>query len=280
MKVPVGPLVSVAIGLVLLLLAEVGLAVFAPVPDPHAAERIVPGYVPSAHMPDQRYGIAIEGGLPGVEPVNGRVNYFTTNNMGFRGDALVRPKPADEWRIFTVGGSTMECLVLDDSRDLSRVLQDQLQTAHADRAVRVYNAGKSGDRSYDHLAMVSQRIAHLEPDVVVVFAGINDLLAGIFSVDYLHMERERIDGGDALRWLAAESQLYRRLNAAARRFAAARHARSRRPSSSRPTTPRRPHSSGRSPPSIVSPRSTSPPTRRTCDRSSPSPGPPEPGSCS
>jgi hypothetical protein len=30
--------------------------------------------------------------------------------------------------------------------------------------VRVYGAGRSGDKSFDHVAMVAHRIAHLEPD--------------------------------------------------------------------------------------------------------------------
>ena len=84
--------------------------------------------------------------------------------------------------------------------------------------VRVYNAGKSGDRSYDHLAMVAQRIAHLDPDMIVLFTGINDLMAGLFEVDYLHLKPRSLRNTDLLQLLAAESQLFRRVHGAARRF--------------------------------------------------------------
>jgi len=219
MRVPAGPIVALAICAVLVLGAEFTLGWVAPMPDPYAAQRLMPGFVPSAHQPDQLYRIVIEPDLPGVEPVHeNRVNEFSTNNLGFRGDELVRPKPTDELRIFTVGGSTMECIVLDDSGDPSRLLQDELDAAFEARDVRVYNSGKSGDRSYDHLAMVSQRIAHLQPDVLVIFAGLNDLMAGLFGIDYLHLEPRQIGRNELLKFLAAESQLYRRLHGAARRF--------------------------------------------------------------
>ncbi len=219
MRVPAGPLVSLAICVVLVLGAEFTLAWVAPMPDPYAAQRQVAGFIPSAHQPDQLYRIVIEPDLPGVAPVHeNRVNRFSTNNLGFRGDELARPKPADELRIFTVGGSTMECIVLDDSGDPSRLLQDTLDARFTARDVRVYNAGKSGDRSYDHLAMVSQRIAHLEPDVLIIFAGLNDLMAGLFGVDYLHLETRQLGRNDLLKLLAGESQLYRRLHGVARRF--------------------------------------------------------------
>jgi lysophospholipase L1-like esterase len=219
MRVPAGPLVALAIFAVLVVAAEFTLGWLAPMPDPYAAQRRMPRFIPSAHQPDQVYRIVIEPALPGVNPVHeNRVNEFTTNNLGFRGDELVRPKPARELRIFTVGGSTMESIVLDDSRDAAHLLQKNLDLALEEHDVRVYNAGKSGNRSYDHLAMVSQRIAHLEPDVLVVFAGINDLMAGLFGVDYLHLESRQIGRNDLFKFLAAESQLYRRAYGAARRF--------------------------------------------------------------
>ena len=61
-------------------------------------------------------------------------NVFTTNNMGFRGDELTMPKPANEFRIFMVGGSTTECLYLDDSKALTRVLQNELNPAAAQQS--------------------------------------------------------------------------------------------------------------------------------------------------
>lgn len=223
MRIPAGPLVAIVVTIVMVVAAELLLGWLAPFPDPYLGEKRVSPYVPSAHLPNLELGIEIEEGLPGVDPVHpGRVNVFSTNGWGFRGDELAVPKPPGEVRVFVVGGSTTENNALDDSQDMSRRLQEWLQRVEAeaggDRVWKVYNAGKSGDRSYDHLAMVSQRIAHLEPDVIVIFAGINDLMAGLFGVDYtlrvpVEMTRERL-----LRLLASESQLFRRTHAVARRF--------------------------------------------------------------
>jgi lysophospholipase L1-like esterase len=223
MRIPAGPVIAIVVTVVMLVAAELLLGWLAPFPDPYLAEKRIARYVPSAHRPDLELAIEIEDGLPGVDPVHpGRVNLFHTNGYGFRGDALAMPKPADEVRVFVVGGSTTENIALDDTQDMSRLMQERLQDVEhergGDRTWKVYNAGKSGDRSYDHLAMVSQRIAHLEPDVIVVFAGINDLMAGLFGVDYTHMSPMVLSRGRLLRLLASDSQLFRRGHAVARRF--------------------------------------------------------------
>jgi lysophospholipase L1-like esterase len=89
--------------------------------------------------------------------------------------------------VFLVGSSTVECFYLDDEDEIGRVLQREAQAmATAGRTVRVYNAGLSGTATDDHIAMIAQRIAHLEPDLVVVMCGINDLTRSIYGYDYLH----------------------------------------------------------------------------------------------
>lgn len=184
-----GPLVGAVVLLVCLGLAEVGLRIMAPFPDPFVRQKTPVGsvwtnqFIRSEFPTNFSMETEAEPGLPGVSGPN----LFSTNNMGFRGPHLVQPKPSDEFRIFMVGGSTTENLYLDDSDALTAVLQRELQDrAPPDVAVRVYGAGKSGDRSDDHIAMLAHRIVHLEPDLVVVFAGINDLRAAMAGFDYLH----------------------------------------------------------------------------------------------
>jgi lysophospholipase L1-like esterase len=146
---------------------------------------------------------------------------FTANNLGFRGDSLAMPKPPGEFRIFMVGGSTTECLILDDPDAITHVVQERLARRGFPN-VRVYGAGKAGDRSYDHVAMMVHRVVHLEPDLVIVFAGVNDLLAGINNVDYLHLRRNDATGKhrrsiEAVAMLATELQLPRLMGAALKR---------------------------------------------------------------
>jgi lysophospholipase L1-like esterase len=170
-----------------------------PIPDPYDRYKLrsdrVPTYIPSQFPRNLSLRTQSEPGLPGM-PGEAR---FSTNNYGFRGDSLVLPKPADELRIFMVGGSTTESLYLDDLESVTRVLQDSLQARVGDgRKVRVYGAGKSGDKSFDHLSMIAHRIVHLQPDLIIVFSGINDVVAGLVGRDYLHYGR--IGDGTPSHW--------------------------------------------------------------------------------
>jgi len=201
-----------------LLIAEVVLAAFFPFPDPYYPHKVRPTereYVPSSFAPHDTFHLAVEDNLPGVTGTS----VFTTNDVGFRGGALARPKPENELRIFLVGGSSLECFYLDDSEVISRRLEERL-TARipAPRRVRVYNSAKSGDRTFDHLAMVVHRIAHLEPDLIVVMAGVNDLRGAMIDIDYLlfRPKKERWSFTQLLRLAATEFQLPRRAYAVLR----------------------------------------------------------------
>lgn len=211
-------LVAVGATVVGLILAEIGLRALAPVPDPYEwlkePQEPVNQYVRSAFEPNTSLATEVEPGLPGM---SGK-NRFTIDNMGFRGPDLILPKPAGEYRVFLVGGSTTEGLYLDDRDSFDARTASALRAkAPQGLEVRVYGAGKSGDRSDDHVSMIVHRILHLEPDVIVVFAGINDLRASIFGYDYLHYRigeqtRGRLGASQLLRLLAYETQLGRRLH--------------------------------------------------------------------
>ena len=197
--------------------SEVLLRTFVPLPDPYEALKTPRHYISSQFSPNLRLSIETEEGLPGI---TGK-NVFTTNNMGFRGDNLASPKPRGEFRIFLVGGSTAECLTVDDSQAINTVLQNELtRNIPAGITARVYNAGKSGDRSYDHIAMIVHRLVHLEPDMIVVFAGFNDLNASMKNADYLHYRNNGYEGRLAAPTLAmmlvTEFELGRRVHSVIR----------------------------------------------------------------
>jgi len=206
-------LVVVVTSLVTIVAVEVVLRRFAPIADPYEVfKNSLPNeYIRSQFRPNYRFRTEAETGLPGVE----RHNLFTTNNVGFRGDTLVMPKPATELRVFMVGGSTTECLYLDDSKAINRILQDELNRRMPAGAVaKVYNAGKSGDRSDDHVSMIVHRIIHMNPDLIIVFAGVNDLSAAIAKADSFHMknsQEKRFTFSELLRMAATEFQIPRRM---------------------------------------------------------------------
>lgn len=192
--------------------SEVLLGTFVPLPDPYEALKTPRHYIPSQFPPNLRLTIEAEDGLPGIVGKN----VFTTNNMGFRGEDLVNPKPQGEFRIFLIGGSTAECLSVDDSQAINTVLQNELtRKIPAGQTVKVYTAAKSGDRSYDHIAMIVHRLVHLQPDLIVVFAGFNDLNASMKHADYLHYKNNgyetRLAGRTLAMMLVTEFELGRRV---------------------------------------------------------------------
>ncbi len=206
---------TVALGLAFLVV-EVLLRVVAPFPNPYgdAARFRVNQYIRFEYPRNYAAVTEAEPGLPGL---SGR-NHFTTNNMGFRGGELIRPRPAGEYRIFLVGGSTFECFYLDDSDEIGRVLQNQLPALPDGRIPKVYNVGLSGAASDDHVAMISQRLVHLQPDLIVVFAGINDLTRSIFGFDYLHYVDPHAGERPWFKRFAMNFQIVRRLHRLKTRF--------------------------------------------------------------
>ena len=206
-------IISIAIGIIL---TEITLKIFFPIDDPYekfkTGKRLTFRYIDSQFQPHQHYVFHTEKELSGLQD-SAR---FTTNNYGYRGEELIEPKPADEFRVFMVGGSTTECLFLDDTLAVTYLLQKRLnEFIDTDKKIKVYNAGKSGDKSYDHIAMISQRILHLEPDMIIIFAGINDLTAAIYNKDYTHPQVydvfPELNMINLFRYALTEFQINRRL---------------------------------------------------------------------
>ncbi len=114
-------------------------------------------------------------------PIAGHVT-VTKNSLGYRG-----PEPPvnvkDYISILTVGGSTTEQLLVTDGSTWTDVLASSISAVFSD--VWVNNAGLDGHSTYGHLALLSQHIAALKPDVIVYLVGLND-----FSLD-------RATGADA-----------------------------------------------------------------------------------
>ncbi len=196
--------------------SEMALRRLAPIPDPYHQLKLknrTNDYIRSEFP--RNYHTITTGQSIGLHGQR----HFSINNMGLRGAELVMPKPLDEFRIFIVGGSVVECLALDDSESLDAVLERSLQSlAPKGTRVRVYGAARSGDRIDDHIPMIMQRLVHLEPDAIVLLAGVNDLTASIYQHDYLHFPKAAVDSLDRISPLlllgmfATETQLGRRIH--------------------------------------------------------------------
>ncbi|MSR63277.1 MAG: hypothetical protein EXS08_12615 [Planctomycetes bacterium] len=108
--------------------------------------------------------------MPGVQGPS----EFRVSSLGFR--AAERPSEV-ELSLLALGGSTTECLYLDQSEAWPAALEGELGARLARRAW-VANAGRSGRTTQDH-ALQLERLLAQEPrfDCVLLLTGVNDLCA-------------------------------------------------------------------------------------------------------
>ncbi len=215
-------LISVFIAL---LFSEIFLRIFFPIDDPYQSLKdgvYINQFIRSSFEKNVKFTTRVDEELPGIHGEH----TFSTNNYGFRGDDLVMPKPENEYRIFLVGGSTMECFYLDDTESIENLMQqflnDEIRGQDTSKQFQIYNAGKSGLRSDDHVALISQRLVHLQPDLIIVMCGLNDLRAAMHNFDYLHYDQYAYKDGIGfwrqIRMLSTEFQIGRRLQNIATNF--------------------------------------------------------------
>jgi lysophospholipase L1-like esterase len=108
--------------------------------------------------------------MPGIYGIS----RFQTNSQGFRADEL---SIKDDYRILSIGGSTTECLYLDQDEAWPQLTQHTLNHAIGNhKKVWVGNAGMSGRTTRHHLtALRYLDLDALKIDTVVMLIGINDL---------------------------------------------------------------------------------------------------------
>lgn len=110
---------------------------------------------------------------PDVMPGIAGNSKFQTNSRGLRADELAA---AHTHRILALGGSTTECLYLDQSETWPQLLQDTLNASAGTPHTWVGNAGMSGRNSRHHvIALRYLPLDEMKVDTVVLLAGVNDL---------------------------------------------------------------------------------------------------------
>jgi len=112
-------------------------------------------------------------------------NYVSGNNrhnsLGYRGEEIEVPKPAGRFRIVCLGGSTTYTGQVDDyKKSYPALLEDYLKEKGYEN-VDVVNAGASGWSSWESLINLELRVQDLDPDLIVVYHAINDVLARFVS---------------------------------------------------------------------------------------------------
>lgn len=126
---------------------------------------------------------------------------YSTNSIGFRGNEP--PENFEDYlTIFTVGGSTTECSLLDDQKTWSSYLNDIISN-HKD-SVWINNAGIDGASTIGHHRLLTEHLISYKPDVILFLVGINEMWIADYGEELLlNKSREH-----KLRNIADHSELF------------------------------------------------------------------------
>lgn len=106
--------------------------------------------------------------IPGV---SGR-SRFSINSTGIRGDEF---EPEQAYHLLAIGGSTTECLYLDQEEAWPQIVQTELRRRTGQPAW-VGNVGMSGRSTREHELQVEHLLPrHPEIDAIILLVGVNDL---------------------------------------------------------------------------------------------------------
>ncbi|MBI1791511.1 MAG: SGNH/GDSL hydrolase family protein [Acidobacteria bacterium] len=106
--------------------------------------------------------------MPGVSGKSA----FSVNEAGLRGPPMPRE---GVYRIVTIGGSTTECLSLDDSEEWPGLVMRYVNAASPARRVWVGNAGVAGYTAVHHLRFARELASIRQADLWIFLPGVNDL---------------------------------------------------------------------------------------------------------
>lgn len=107
------------------------------------------------------------------------------NSRGYRGPEIALPKPAEVYRIVAVGGSTTYGLFLDLWQlAYPQQLEEILQRDYGYGGVEVINAGVPQYSTWESAVNLLLRIPDLEPDLIIIYHGINDVGVRLTDPDY------------------------------------------------------------------------------------------------
>ena len=110
---------------------------------------------------------------PNYKSANGLDKY---NSLGFRGPDITIPKPENLYRIVILGGSSaFDSSVKDWQKDSTKVLESELRRLYDTNNIEVINGATPGWNSWEDLANFEFRVLDLEPDLILIYQGVNDV---------------------------------------------------------------------------------------------------------
>ena len=118
---------------------------------------------------------------------------YDKNSEGFRGAEFSKDKPDDTFRIITVGGSTTFGAGVTEENAWPRILEKKLQNISEGKNIEVINAGIPAIASFAESKLVKEKLIHLEPDLIIVYDGANDVACRMNEhVTKYHVETKEV----------------------------------------------------------------------------------------
>ncbi|MFH1888999.1 MAG: GDSL-type esterase/lipase family protein [Candidatus Omnitrophota bacterium] len=129
-----------------------------------------------------RYGFhRVNGRFPSGEHTYNDVTY-TINSRQFRGGEFPVPKPADTFRIVSLGDSITFGIDNPDGYTYPQLLDNLFREKNKGiNRVEVINAGTPGYSSELCLKLFKKEVLSIEPDLLIAMVGWNDVINGIYE---------------------------------------------------------------------------------------------------
>lgn len=100
------------------------------------------------------------------------------NSLGYRNYEFSVEKPSDVYRIVALGGSsTYDVRIEDNEKTFTAQLEKLLTEDYGYQNIEVINAGVPGYNSWEILINLEFRVLDLDPDLVIIYEGTNDVHA-------------------------------------------------------------------------------------------------------
>ncbi|AWW00601.1 SGNH/GDSL hydrolase family protein [Arcticibacterium luteifluviistationis] len=195
-----------------LLIAEVVLLFFVKLPDPYAHLRV------NSHSTGEvirlqnsrNSDFAFLFRPNELFPLDASVvNDIHINNYGFRHNDDVDTSK-NEFSIYAIGGSTTQGYDYPYDQTWCQIVEKKLEKS-TNRSINVYNGGTAGSAMVDHIALLQNRVIHLNPDMVILFSGVNDLNV-LLGDNNLHRFDDIHESSELVNWpklLLGKSAIFR-----------------------------------------------------------------------
>jgi lysophospholipase L1-like esterase len=100
------------------------------------------------------------------------------NSLGYRNEEFALEKPEGVYRIVALGGSsTYDVSIEENEKTFTAQLEKLLAEEYGYKNVQVINAGVPGYNSWEILVNLEFRVLDLDPDLVIIYEGTNDVHA-------------------------------------------------------------------------------------------------------